>query len=103
VDKQYQLQYGPLFQDELATAQDYVAQTLQNPIAADRLVDNTEKAILKRLQNPEIFRVYLSSRGEKYRRISVGNFFVLYVVHGDIMEVRRFVYGRRDFDRLGPL
>jgi plasmid stabilization system protein ParE len=103
VTKEYTLRYGPLFQDEVASTQDYIAKSLQNPIAADNLVDKVEQAILKRLKDPEIFRVYTSTRGEEYRRISVGNFFVLYVMHGNIMEVRRFVYARRDFDGIGEI
>ncbi|MCM1488697.1 MAG: type II toxin-antitoxin system RelE/ParE family toxin, partial [Firmicutes bacterium] len=33
-------------------------------------------------------------------RIYVGNYTVFYVVIGDVMEVRRFIYSRRNFDRL---
>jgi plasmid stabilization system protein ParE len=96
VEKVYQLQYGPLFQDELAAIQEYIAVSLQNPIAADRLIEDTEAAILERLKYPEIFRVYHSSRGEEYRRISVRNFIILYLVYGNTMEVRRIVYAGRD-------
>jgi plasmid stabilization system protein ParE len=63
-------------------------------------VDDVERAILKRLENPEIFRVYISSRGEKYRRIRIRNYFVMYVVYNDIMEVRRFIYAGRDLEHL---
>jgi plasmid stabilization system protein ParE len=100
VNQQYELRYSSLYQDELADAQSYIAEALQNPIAADNLVDKVERAILERLKMPEIFRVYRSSRGEEYRRITVGNYFVLYVVYGNVMEVRRFVYARRDIDTL---
>jgi plasmid stabilization system protein ParE len=52
MDKKFTISYLPLFEQDLAAARDYVAHVLQNPAAALRLVEDTEKAILKRLDNP---------------------------------------------------
>jgi len=96
--KKYTLSYLPLFEQDLAAARDYIAFTLHNPIAAIRLVEDTDKAILKRLDNPLGFPPYHSARDRKqpYYRINIRNYSVFYVVIGDVMEVRRFVYSKRN-------
>ena len=80
----------------------YIANALNNPQAAKKLFTETEKAILKRLENPLAFEPYHSSKKRKdvYYRIYVGNYTVFYVVIDDVMEVRRFIYSKRDFDKL---
>ena len=98
MDKSFKLRYLPLFERDLAAVRDYIALNLQNPIAALRLIENTEKAILKRLGNPLAFEPYSSARDRKhmYYRVSSRNYSVFYVVIGDVMEVRRFVYSKRN-------
>jgi hypothetical protein len=75
---------------------------LQNPIAANRLVEETEKAIQKRLLSPLSFKAYNTqkNREHKYYCIYVKNYTVFYVVIDDVMEVRRFLYSRRNIDAL---
>ena len=98
MDKKFTLSYLPIFEQDLIAARDYIAFTLHNPSAALRLVADTEKAILKRLDNPLGFEAYHSVRDRKqpYYRINVRNFSVFYVVIGNVMEVRRFVYSKRN-------
>jgi plasmid stabilization system protein ParE len=102
VDKQYRLQYLSTFEDDLAAARDYIAQKLRNPTAAQSLVEEAEEAILKRLDSPLAFEPYRSSRERKhpYYCIYVKNYTVFYVVIDNVMEVRRFVYSRRDLPNL---
>jgi plasmid stabilization system protein ParE len=102
MDKKYTLRYLPIFEQDMAEVRDYISQKLQNPAAALRLVEDTEKAILKRLDNPLGFEPYHSVRDRKqpYYRINVRNYAVFYVVLGNVMEVRRFVYGRRDLPNI---
>lgn len=100
--KQYRLRYLPLFEKDLEEAVMYIAFELQNPNAAERLIDQVEKAIFKRLDNPEAFESYLSRRERKYPyyRIYVKNYVVYYVVINDVMEVRRLLYKRRDVNEI---
>jgi plasmid stabilization system protein ParE len=102
MDKKYTLRYLPIFEQDMTEVRDYISQKLQNPAAAMRLVEDTEKAILKRLDNPLGFEPYHSVRDRKqpYYRINVRNYAVFYVVIGNVMEVRRFVYGRRDLPNI---
>ena len=57
-----------------------------------------ETAILERLDNPLAFEPYPSIKKRKfpYYRIYVRNYVIYYVVIGEVMEVRRFLYGARD-------
>lgn len=101
-DKMYQLRYLPLFYDDMAAVVDYISNALQNPEAALKLIDLTEEAILKRLDNPVSFQPIQSKRDRKhlYYRINVNNYAVFYVVIDDVMEVRRFLYSRRDIQSI---
>ena len=100
-DKKYRIQYLPLFEQDLAQTVSYITNVLKNPDAAEKLVNDTEAAILDRLNNPLALEPYPSIKKRKhpYYRIYVRNYVVYYVVIGDVMEVRRFLYGARDTDR----
>lgn len=98
IGKHYELRILPLFEDDLSEIVDYIAITLQNPIAADALVDAVENAIMERLPCAEAFEPYRSTKERRYPyyRILVKNYSIFYVVIGDVMEVRRIIYSRRD-------
>lgn len=97
--KVFEIQYTRLFQEDLVSAADYISDILGNPEAADRLINETEQAILKRSTCAESFEPYPTThkRQYPYYRIYVGNYTVFYVVIGNIMEVRRFLYSARNF------
>ena len=99
----YALEILPQFEEDLNEAVDYISLTLRNPDAADRLVDAAFDAIYKRLGAPESVAPCPSKvdREHPYYQISVGNFTILYVVIGRVMEVRRFVYSRRNWRAWG--
>ena len=96
--KEYTISYLPIFDADLAETWRYIAIDLHNPAAADRLILDTEKAILKRLENPVSFEKYHSKKEREYPyyRIHIRNFIVWYVVIDNVMEVRRFLYSKRD-------
>lgn len=102
----YQLRYLPLFFDDLNNVSMYIKNELQNPKAANDLIDSIEKEILERLPVCESFEPYKSRKNRKYPyyRIYVKNYVVYYVVIPDgsdkIMEVRRLLYKRQDRDKI---
>lgn len=100
--KTYRLRFLPLFSEDLIEITTYITSNLQNPEAANRLVNEIEDAIDKRLENPLIFAPYNSRkpRINPYYRIYVKNYTIFYVVIDDIMEVRRILYSKRDFDNI---
>jgi plasmid stabilization system protein ParE len=102
VDKRFTLRYLPLFEQDLMAARNYIALNLRNPLTALRLVEDTERAIFKHLENPLGFAPHCSVRDRKqaYYRINIKNFAVFYVVIGNVMEVRRFVYSKRDIPEI---
>ena len=100
----YRLRYLPLFWDDLDRAATYIARELKNPRAAADLVDRVEAGVLERLEAPTIAPVYKTTRERPlpYYWFEVGSYMVFYVVDGDVMEVRRLVYGARDLTRMLP-
>ena len=102
--QRYKLRYLPLFWDDLNSAVSYIADVLQKLDAAERLLDNVEAGILDYLGSPTIAPIYKTSRTRElpYYWFEVGNYMVFYVVIGDVMEVRRFLYGARDLTRMLP-
>lgn len=97
----YKLRYLPVFEQDLVQTVNYITNVLKNPEAAEKLVNDVETAILERLNNPLAFEPYPSVKKRKYPyyRIYIRNYVVYYVVVGDVMEVRRFLYGARDTER----
>ena len=102
--RRYRLQYLPLFWDDLERAVFYVRDVLKNPAAAERLLDRTEEAILEHAKAPTMAQIYKTTRArpQPYHWFAVGNYMVFYVVTGDVMEVRRFIYGARDLTKMLP-
>lgn len=99
-----ELRYLPIFWDDLNGAVTYIKDVLHAPEAARRLIDETEQAILRHLGNPMSAPVYKTTRDRPlpYYWFGVGNYMVFYVVDGNAMEVRRFLYGARDLTRMIP-
>lgn len=97
--KCYKLQILPLFENDLNGIVDYIVVNLQNSMAAEKLIDEVEKAIQDRLFSAESFESFDSKkeRNHKYYRIFVRNFVIFYVAIDDVMEVRRILYNRRNF------
>ena len=99
----YELQYLPLFYDDLLATVKYLSEVLHNPNAANKLIDDVENAILDRLPNAEAFEPFhsLKERRYPYYRIYVNNYIVYYVViEHRIMEVRRLLYVGRNRDQI---
>lgn len=62
-------------------------------------MDEVRVAIQKWLPFAESYELF-PSRAERsfvYYRIYVNHYIIFYVVDGDIMEVRRILYGKRDW------
>jgi len=103
----YKLRYLPLFYEDLEKRISYIATELQNHQAARELIDEVEKAILKRQVNAESFETYRSLRERRYPyyRIYVKSYVIFYVVIDDgstdkIMEIQRFLYQGQNIDQL---
>ena len=98
----YKLRYLPLFERDITAVKDYITNVLLNPVSAQRLIDEVDEAIVNRSSDPLVFEPYRStkSREHPYYPIRVRNYTVFYVVIGDTMEVRRFLYSKRNIAEL---
>lgn len=98
----YELRYLPLFYEEFDKRGSYIAFNLENPSAANNLMDDVESAILKRLEEgPETFESVPSRKDRvPYYRIYVKNYIIYYVILKEngkkIMEIRRFLHTLED-------
>ena len=95
----YIIRYIPLFYHDLSRIAEYIASTLNNPTAANHLIDKIEGAIKERQPFAESFEKYESPKERRYPyyRIYVDNYVIYYVVFSEgkndkIMEVRRVLY-----------
>ena len=106
MDKTCRLLYLPMFYQDLNDTVTYIAEVLENKEAANKLIDEVETAITKRLSDADGFPEYKTARkrSNPYYWIPVKNYIVFYtVIETDtekIMEVRRFLYNRRDIKKL---
>ena len=102
MERKYKLTFLPLFEHELNHIVDYITYILHNKAAVHSLVSDVEAAIYARLDCPESFAIYPSKKYRKYPyyEINVRNFYILYVVIDDVMEVRHIFYNRRDLQEL---
>ena len=94
------MRYLPLFEQDLIQTVSYITNVLKNTDAAEKLVNDVEDAIQERLEYSLAFEPFPSKKRDyPYYRIYVRNYVIYYVVIGDVMEVRRFLYGARDTNR----
>lgn len=102
LDESYTLEYTEQFRDDFAEVLSYIIKKLQNPEAAQRLKDDVEKDIVDRSFAPLSVRPYFTDEatGDVYYPIRTGNFFSFYVVIGNVIEFRRFLYARRNLSQL---
>lgn len=100
--EKYVLRVLPIFEKDLNEIIDYIAFTLENPIAAESFLHDLENAVMERLPFAEAFEPYHSARERKhpYYRIFVKNYTVFYVVIGNTMELRRILYSRRPWEKM---
>ena len=99
-NKKYKLRYLPLFEQDLIQTVSYITNVLKNTDAAEKLVNDIEDAIQERLEYPLAFEPFPSKKRDyPYYRIYIRNYVIYYVVIGDVMEVRRFLYGAIDTNR----
>lgn len=99
----YTLGYLRTFYTDMEKIVDYISNVLQNPEAADKLIDNVHDAIHERLPFADSYEPYHSRRKRRYPyyRIYVGEYIVYYVVIPEsstrsVMEVRRILHRLQD-------
>ena len=102
MEKKYKIKYLPLFYNDLDKITDYIMYKLNNEIAANNFVNELENEINKRAYNPDSYEKYISTQKRQYTyyKIYVKNYIVFYTVRDNIMEIRRILYSKRNFENL---
>jgi len=91
-------------QEEMRETYRYIAEELNNPVAAQRRLSLIDEAIQSLKENPGRIALvrdeYLAAKG--YRMIVVKNHLVFFIVREKekAVSVMRVLYGRRDWMRL---
>ncbi|UJF32622.1 type II toxin-antitoxin system RelE/ParE family toxin [Paenibacillus hexagrammi] len=102
MENKYTLCYIELARSDLRGIVDYVSNQLFARQAAMDLVDKLDKAISnleKFLLSGHLYRNNHRLEDE-YRVLVVENYLVFYVVYDNIVEIRRVLYGKRNFEEL---
>ena len=93
------IEYSPKSRQDLEGIGDYIAVTLQNPIAARNTVNRIQDTIDKLAKTPQI-GTRLSSLYDvesDYRFLVCGNYLAFFREEAGIIYIDRIIYGRRDY------
>lgn len=95
----YKITYLPVALEDLRDIIGYLSINLASPDAALTFISSIEEASLILQQFPYSQRVYepVKSLNFEYRLLPVKNTAHFYIFKGDIVEIYRILYGRRDF------
>ena len=98
----YTIKYTDTFIKQFNNILKYFIYKLQNKIAAENFYDEVIKEIEKRSECPKSLEKDNSIRKRKntYYRIYVKNYTIFYTVKDNVMEIRRILCSRRNFDKL---
>lgn len=102
VEKKYKLRYLELAQSDLLDIISYISNQLSAPQAATNLLNKLDKEISRLERFPLSGHPYTNKQklNEEYRMLVVENYLVFYVVYDNIVEIRRIIYGRRNYENL---
>lgn len=98
----HKIVYLPLAKQDLMEALSYIACTLEAPQAARELLAEFDQAVRRVAAFPYANPLYRTDRPMKdeIRQVCVKRYVLYYTVVEDRVELRRFLHGRRDRDRL---
>lgn len=101
---QYELKYLPSFIEDYWETLHYISNVLHAPQAANKLLDDADRAIAALAYDPKLGREYIKLDGTNtpYRRLLVKNHVVFYRVDDENHKIYiyRIVYGRRNLEHI---
>ena len=98
----HKIVYLPLAERDLMDALGYIAYTLGAPKAARDLLDEFDETVQRIAEFPYAHELYRTERPMKdeLRKVPVKNYVLYYAVFQDRVEIRRFLYGKRNISRI---
>ncbi|SCW78524.1 addiction module toxin, RelE/StbE family [Paenibacillus tianmuensis] len=102
MEKKYNLRYLALAESDLIDIVNYISEQLCAPQAANNLVNKFEKAISRLEDFPYSGHPYrcTGKLEDEYRMLAVENYLVFYVVLDNIVEIRRIIYSKRNYENM---
>lgn len=103
-NEQFGIRYTPLAYEDLNEIDSYISETLGNPQAAMRLMEEIEKSVDQLERFPMIGSAvedpFLESKG--YRKLVVQNYLIFYLVDASrqLVVIMRVQYGAREYRNL---
>jgi len=100
----YSLNITDIAEEDILSTVKYIANELKNPIAANTLLDEIEKheKILEETPGiyPSVHDEYLAEKGLKF--VIIKNFLLFFTIDkkDKIVNIIRFLYGRRDWKNI---
>ena len=81
---------------------DYIVSQFSAPLTAANLLEKLENKIANLQYFPLAGKEYVAGKGleDKYRALMVENYLVFYVVYEDVVEIRRVIYAKREYENL---
>jgi plasmid stabilization system protein ParE len=98
--RQVEIAYLPLALTDLEEIFHYLVNKLEAPQAARNLRDEINAAVHNLLQFPYAHALYRTEKPLKkeYRKITVKNFYIFYVVEKNTIEIHRVINSRRNIE-----
>jgi len=100
----YSINITDLAEEDILATVKYISNSLKNPIAANNLLDEIERHENILGETPSIYPYvndeYLSEKGLKY--VVIKNYLMFFTIdeNNKIVNVIRFLYGRRDWKNI---
>jgi toxin ParE1/3/4 len=91
-----------LAESDFMDALGYIAYTLDALKAAQHLLAAFDETLQRIAEFPSAHKIYCTGRPMKdeIRKVPVKNYVLYYAVFQDRVEIRRFLYGKRNRDRI---
>lgn len=98
----HKIVYLPIAEDDILDAVEYIAYKLDNPSAAEALLDELDKTVERVARFPYSSELYRTDRPmrKEIRMVSVKNYVLYYAVTEETVEIQRLIHGRRDRTQL---
>jgi plasmid stabilization system protein ParE len=100
----YSVHITDLAEDDILSSVKYIADVLKAPVSANHLLDEIEKYENTLENTPNMYSFvpddYLTTKGLKYAMVK--NFMLFYTINEEekMVNVIRFLYGRRDWKNI---
>ena len=100
----YELEVALRAKSDLQGTYEYIATTLEAPLAALAFLDDVDTCYVRLKENPYLYEQCREPRlrREGYRRAVIGNYILVYrpLDETKIVEVHRIFYGQQNYTKL---